>query len=124
MAPKPVQSFWVTPSGEERFQVWSGPGQAHSFCDQNGGEVGIDLVAHVKDVPDRPGWANAFVLASLFESTSGTCGGSDNDGNANTGWFMIAPGATEQRHFQVHNEHEGGDYADVTISLTNRVHNL
>ncbi len=79
VAPKPVQSFWVTPSGEERFQVWSGPGQAHSFCDRNGGEVGIDLVAHVKDVPDRPGWANAFVLASLFESTSGTCGGSDNE---------------------------------------------
>jgi hypothetical protein len=112
----PRKTFDVAQPGEER---WRYPGDPHSFCDPRGSEVGIDLWIPVRS--GSSGTAQARVELKLFENTTSTCSASELDGSAETEWFKIAPGQTEHRYLKVNNTDESGDYAFVTVYVTNEV---
>src|SRR4051794_8855753 len=99
----PPGRFTVNPF--EKQQVYRFP----RFCDKINGEVGIDVAVEGKVMDQSPGWIQARIWVGLYEATGGSCGGSDNDGNATSELFAVAPNSWETRRVTVKNETEGGD---------------
>lgn len=84
-----------------------------------GDEVRVFLYVDVRDGPnDRS--ITATVYARLYEGTS--CSTSDLDGSRSAGTFTIPANTTiSVPTFRVKNTQEGGDWADLTVTIRNDI---
>jgi hypothetical protein len=81
-------------------------------------EVRVVVSYRIDDNLQFPGWLFVTPSYRLYEGTG--CGTTDLDGALNPSGFWVGPNAiVSLARVRIHNTSEGGDWADITVSVRN-----
>jgi hypothetical protein len=81
-------------------------------------EVRVVVSYRIDDNTEFPGWIFVTPTYRLYEGTG--CGTTDLDGTLSPGGFWVGPNQIVTRpSVRIHNTAEGGDRADITVSIRN-----